>query len=148
MRFTPQGSAGRGVEIDITAMVDVVFLLIIFFLTTSSLVELTRAQLDLPKEAGEESAEEERSGIVINITKEGEFIIESATVTRTELLARIDAALAESGDEALDLLVRADRSAPLVYINELATDLMDRDVRGWRLATEVPGGGGGGRGGR
>ena len=44
MRITPHRQPPRTLPMDLTPMVDVVFLLIIFFLTTSSLIEITRAE--------------------------------------------------------------------------------------------------------
>lgn len=121
-------------------MIDVVFLLIIFFLTTSSLIELTRAPVDLPEEQGQQSTEPQRAGIVVNVMRSGELVVESQSLTRAQFLSRVDAEIARlNGDAArLDLLIRADRSTSLLHINELAEQLMARDVRSWRLATRVP----------
>jgi biopolymer transport protein ExbD len=41
------------ITVDITPMIDVVFLLIIFFMTTAQYALLTRTELNLPKEKGE-----------------------------------------------------------------------------------------------
>lgn len=139
MRFTPK-TPSRTLSPDITPMIDVVFLLIIFFLTTSSLIELTRAPVELPEEPGREVAEEQRAGVVVNVMSTGELVVESQSLTRDEFLRRVDGEIARLGGDAsrLDLLLRADRSASLVHVNELAEALMEREVRSWRLATEVP----------
>ncbi|NCO69562.1 MAG: biopolymer transporter ExbD, partial [Acidobacteria bacterium] len=49
MRFTASQRAHLP-DLDLTAMIDVIFLLIIFFMTTAQFVERARAELDLPKE--------------------------------------------------------------------------------------------------
>lgn len=140
MRLTPKNPS-RTPSPDITPMIDVVFLLIIFFLTTSSLIELTRAPVELPEERGRDVVEEQRAGIVVNVMRSGELVVESESLTRAEFLRKVDAEIARLGGNAsrLDLLLRADRSASLVHVNELAEALMERDIRSWRLATEVPG---------
>jgi len=125
---------------DLTPMVDVVFLLIIFFLTTSSLIETTRAEVDLPKEQGEEGARSRPHGVVINITQNGTFIVEQATLSFEELALLLRAELGLNGDGAseLDVVIRADRGAPLRHLNRVAEYLSGLGVRSWRLATEVP----------
>ncbi|MEC9372838.1 MAG: biopolymer transporter ExbD, partial [Planctomycetota bacterium] len=52
MSFAPDHRGERIPDIDITAMIDVVFLLIIFFMTTAQFVKMTRAEVDLPRETG------------------------------------------------------------------------------------------------
>lgn len=121
-------------------MIDVVFLLIIFFLTTSSLIELTRAPVELPEEAGQTVTEEKQPGIVVNVMSSGELIVENQSMTRSEFLRKVDAEIARLGGEGerLDLLLRADRNASLLHVNALAEALMERNIRSWRLATEMP----------
>ncbi len=48
MRFGAARHTERGVAVDLTPMIDVVFLLIIFFMTTAQFARLTRADVELP----------------------------------------------------------------------------------------------------
>jgi biopolymer transport protein ExbD len=132
-------------EIDITAMIDVVFLLIIFFMTTAQFVRLTRAEVELPVESGQEEQRAE-PGLVVNVTADGRYIVEQREVPFQRLVAMIDAEVARArGDvEQIDLRVRADRRAPAEAINRLAERLTRVGARRWRLATETPGPGSGG----
>jgi biopolymer transport protein ExbD len=127
---------------DLTAMVDVVFLLIIFFLTTSSLVELTRERVDLPIEEGEEIETERAGTVVVNVTQEGRIVVEGEALTRAQLLDKIAHELRAGGGD-FDLLIRADEAASLSVVNAIAEGVAELGVRGWRLATEVPYGEGG-----
>ena len=130
---------------DITSMIDVVFLLIIFFLTTSSLVQMTRVAVDLPEEEGEAASEEDPSGLVINIDAEGKIIVDRAEVDLSRLLDMIDIEIQKSGGvEGLEVLLRADQAASLSHVNDIARGMIDRGVLSWRLATRVPSGSGGG----
>lgn len=120
-------------------MVDVVFLLIIFFLTTSSLVELTRANVDLPEETGEKENITESPGLIINVTANGRLIVDGEEIPFQRGLAMVAGEVDKAGGSAaVDVLIRADRDAPLRVINDLAEGLMDLDVRGWRLGTQIP----------
>ncbi len=123
-------------------MVDVVFLLIVFFLTTSSLVELTRERVDLPVEEGEAIDEERAGTVVVNVTEEGRIVVEGEALTREQLFNKIAHELSAGGGE-FDLLIRADEAASLAVVNSIAEGVAELGVRGWRLATEVPYEGGG-----
>jgi len=118
-------------------MVDVVFLLIIFFLTTSSLIDVTRAEIDLPVEEGEDDDALRERGTVINITRNGTIILRQQRITFEDLADRLRAANVRAG-EPLDVVIRADRETDLRHVNRIARFLSDLGVRSWRLATEVP----------
>ena len=68
MRFgatTPRGDA----SFDLTPMIDVILLLIVFFMLSSQFSRTERMQVDLPVESGDELAVEEHpSEIVIDMT--------------------------------------------------------------------------------
>ena len=140
MRLTPNRQPARTLPMDLTPLVDVVFLLIIFFLTTSSMIEITRAELDLPVEEGEKNVHERPRGIVVNITKNGTLIIDQETLSFEQLTALLRAENTRGGDEALDVLIRADKGAALRHVNRVADYLSNLGVRSWRLATEEPSG--------
>ena len=145
MRFHPQGAGERLLDVDITAMIDVVFLLIVFFMTTAQFARLTLAEVDLPKEQGSEGSAEQDGGIVVNVTRGGDIIVDAQTVTLGELLQRVSFEASRSGaSDSMELLIRADMGASASVVNAIAQGLAERGVRGWRLATEPtrPGGGG------
>lgn len=145
MRFLRQDGIDRVGGPDITAMIDVVFLLIIFFLTTSSLIQMTRVPLDLPEEAGEGELPEPVPALVINVRFDGTIVVDSQEVDLDRLLSMVAAELAESrGTDDLQVLIRADQSASLSHVNGIADGLIDLGVRSWRLATRVPRSGAGG----
>lgn len=143
MRFRSPDMRERVMPMDITAMVDVVFLLIIFFLTTSSLVELTRERMELPEQPGEE-AESETPGLVVNINRVGDLIVEREVVSLDQLMSMVAAEIRKEGGNParVDLLVRADRDASLEVVNDVAERLAGLGLRSWRLGTHVPLGGG------
>jgi biopolymer transport protein ExbD len=131
----------RSIVVDITPMIDVVFLLIIFFMTTAQFAQLTKAEVDLPQEKGEQQTEAEEAGLVINITRDGELIISGRTVAMDELESIVRAELARDPDrpaEQLKLLIRADRGASAAYLNQVVDVLGPLGVGAARLATEVP----------
>ena len=85
MRFQRRRPIDRFLALEVTPMIDVVFLLIIFFMTTAQFARLTRADVDLPLEKGEQRHIPEEEGIVINITQSGRIIVSTETVTLERL---------------------------------------------------------------
>jgi biopolymer transport protein ExbD len=144
VRFIRENSEERVGLPDITSMIDVVFLLIIFFLTTSSLIQMTRVPLDLPEEEGESVEASETPGLVINIEADGRIVVDNAEVDLDRLLRMVGTEIEKAGsNESIDVLLRADQGAALVHVNAIAEGMIGLGVRSWRLATRVPRPGGG-----
>ncbi len=122
-------------------MIDVVFLLIIFFMTTAQVAQLTRTEIDLPAERGEQRATPDEAGLVINITNSGDIIVASRTVDLVELEGIVRAELRKDPQRPADqlkLLLRADRAAAAAHLNRVVGLLESLGVGAARLATEVP----------
>ena len=122
-------------------MIDVVFLLIIFFMSTAQVAQLTRTEIDLPQERGEQKAVPDEAGLVINITASGEIIVASRPVDLDELESIVLSEMGRSSDRPaheMKLLLRADRNASAAHLNNVVTLLEALGVGAARLATEVP----------
>jgi len=90
----------------LAGLTDIVLLLLIFFLLTSSFVTQHGVRVTLPQvEAG--APTEERS-LSVSITADGTFFVGSTETPREQLLPAIEAA-AEDGRDAL--ILRADEAA-------------------------------------
>jgi len=140
MNFEARASRDHVALIDLTPMIDVVFLLIVFFMTTAQFASMSKERLELPKQQGETAGSPE-AAIVVNLRASGELIVSGETITLERLLRRVAADIAKAGSaDQLDLLVRADRGASAAILNDLADGLADRGVATWRLATERPAG--------
>lgn len=128
-------------------MIDVVFLLIIFFMATAQFARLTRAEVDLPIEPGEQKQSAEEAGIVVNITKDGTIIVAEQVIHRDDFRAFLEhqmrqraADAARTGDRSeIKLLLRADRESDSSILNHVVTELQHLGVNAARIATEVPG---------
>ena len=141
MRFTPARTREREVSVDITAMIDVVFLLIIFFMTTAQVARLTHTEIDLPLERGDQQTTPDEAGLVININSNGEIIVASRVVGLAELEEIVRSEIREDPQRPasqLKLLLRADRTVAALYLNRVIRLLDSLGVGVARLATEVP----------
>lgn len=142
MKFGTSRRKERLLPVDLTPTIDIVFLLLIFFLTTSQLAQFTRADLDLPLEAGEKSEAAEEPGLIVNILPDGTMEVagellddESFAIMAEELVMGLD----EERLLRLRPLVRADRNAPAARLNRVLELLQRAGVPSVRIATS-PGG--------
>ena len=141
MNFEARASRDHVALIDLTPMIDVVFLLIVFFMTTAQFANMSKERLELPVQDGE-SAGSPEAAIVVNLRADGQLVVSGETITLERLMRRVAADIARAGSaENLDLLVRADKGASAAVLNDLADGLAQRGVASWRLATERPVGG-------
>ncbi len=98
-------------SINLTPLIDVVFLLLIFFMVTTTFTEETRLQVNLPEaEAETLSTQSERLEIVVS--RDGSFALNGQTLVngRVETLLR-GLALESDGNLDLPVVIVADSQA-------------------------------------
>ncbi len=103
------------IVINITSLIDVIFLLLIFFLVTSTFSEQPALRIDLPRASS--SGVGRREEMVLAVTREGNFFLDQKPVDR----GRLAELLAESarGREDPTLVLKADREVSYGLIVEL-----------------------------
>jgi len=122
-------------------MIDVVFLLIVFFLTTAQFARMTRADVDLPKEPGEQSPDAEEAGVIVNINRDGTIIIDDEETDLDGLRSIVQDEIAQQPDGRSDrvkMLIRADRNLPAERLNQVVAAMQELGVGLGRFATEIP----------
>ena len=126
--------------VEMTPMIDIVFLLIIFFMVAAQFAQQARLDLSLPKEQGEQSEELQVAGLVINIREDGAIILETDAppVSIENLEKRIKKAVDEGGVPWQSLLIRADQHASTSVLNDVLRVLNANGLSAARIATEVP----------
>jgi len=113
--YTRKGS----MTFNMTPMIDVTFLLIVFFLVSSHLAR-QEAQLELALPAAEtgQMPESEVRRVVINVLPEGEIRAAGRAVSEQQLRDMIAAERDAVGNE-LEIRIRADRSAPYQHVEPI-----------------------------
>ena len=142
MNFTRQKKRERLLPLEMAPMIDIVFQLLIFFLATAQLAEVSRAELDLPQEAGESAEVGEEAGLVVNILANGDLLIDENLLTDEQFAVMVEELVLELDSERLARLrplIRADRSAGAGRLNRVLTLLQRSGIPAVRIATS-PGG--------
>jgi len=130
------------ISVDLTSMIDVVFQLIIFFMFTSQFGELRRTEIDLPHQPGDETKVRREPAMIIDLTNDGTYLVESAQASLIEIERLVRAGvLGQDASDPFDVLIRPDRHASAVYLDRLLLRLSNTGVQRWKLATVNPRGG-------
>ena len=98
------------VDINLASLIDVVFILLLFFVVTTTFTRETQLRVDLP-EAVSGSANDEQNGkqLDIAISADGVFSLNNQLLPKNDLASLMDALQKESGgDTRLPLSISAD----------------------------------------
>ena len=112
MRFKRRVFLEKGL-LDIAPLIDVIFLLLIFFMLTSSFIFQPGIKINLPKALTGEVIQ--RENLVIVVTGDNFLYINERPLTGEELSSRLKIAQKESKP----ILIKADRKASLGKVVEL-----------------------------
>ena len=119
---------------DLTPMIDVVLLLIIFFTLTAQFAKTQLEAIDLPKEKGVKAEGMQQSTIFIDMRADGRISVLGMPTEVSAVAKMVEGEARRLGD-ALDLVIRAERACPSQFLNKLAIALAAAGVRNWKLAT-------------
>jgi len=97
----------RGVEVNMTPMIDMVFILLIFFLVTTSFVKETGVEVNRP--SADTAVRQERGSILIAITVKGDIWMENRPVDVRAVRANVERAHAENPEAAV--VITADKGS-------------------------------------
>lgn len=103
---------------NMSSMTDIVFLLLIFFMLTSTLVTTNAIDLVLPKAKGKTDS---NKNISISINKKLDYYLDQDKISENEIESRILATLGE--DREKTLILRAEEGVPIekaVFVLDIA----------------------------
>ena len=125
MRLSKHRPSGR-LAFNLTPMIDIVFLLIIFFMTVAQITRTMDTPLPLPR-VSEGPQESRTAAVTINVTLEGQLIVDGQPVSSTELLTRLRRRLSQvdQDPDRIPLQLRVDRRCPSRHVSQLMQDLAD-----------------------
>lgn len=125
MKF--QAHAKEEPEVNITSLIDVVFLLLIFFMVTTTFEQQAALRVDLPEASAVQSTAEKPERLEFVIDKEGRMYLNDEALTNSERRT-IRAAFVQAArdDRTLSIILRADRNTPhhfVVRVMDVAAEL-------------------------
>ncbi|RKZ78656.1 MAG: biopolymer transporter ExbD [Gammaproteobacteria bacterium] len=88
MRLSPRNTEEP--DVNLTPMIDVVFLLLLFFMVSTSFIRESSLKVDLPEATGQALVEQDKA-IDIVINADGQFVVDTITLDKpsNEQLAKV-----------------------------------------------------------
>ena len=116
MNCRRRSSNGEGEVINISSMLDVMFILIIFFLvTTTFMEEEIDHMVNLPVDARNQSLTQSTGNLAkINIRKNGAYVVQGRQVTEEEMSTWMTEQVGNKPD--IKVLIRSDKEAKHLYL--------------------------------
>ena len=134
MNLRTPDPAQEDMGLNLTPMIDVVFLLLIFFMLATTFLDPERAvELDLPptEHAGEEPVATDE--IVVNVLEDGSLLLHGQAVSPEELLRSLKQAAARNAQTAVT--IRGDRGAAYEHVVQVLDLCHAAGLRNLGLAT-------------
>lgn len=119
-------------EIDLTPMLDVVFILLIFFIVTSVFVKEAGYDVERPVASTAQGVEVEP--ILIAVSPQGELWMDGEVVLPRNLRLRIEQRLAETPNAGV--VIQADVAATNQYVLQIMNAAREAEVATIQLAAE------------
>lgn len=132
MRIIRRPKAKEEASIDLTSMLDIVFIMLIFFIVTSSFVRESGVEVNRPQASN--SVAQKETGIFVAITANNQIFIDKRHVDIERVEAVLEALYLDN--PLANLVIQADRHA----YNGTVVSVMDAakgvGIKGIALATE------------
>ncbi|CAA0189185.1 ExbD/TolR family protein [Tenacibaculum maritimum] len=106
---------------NMSSMTDIVFLLLIFFMLTSTLVTVSAIDVLLPKAGGKT---ENSTSVAVTVTKNSSFYIDKRKVQSNKL--EIELLKAVEGDQKKTVVIRGDQNVPYKNVMKII-DIANRN---------------------
>ena len=120
-------------EIDLTPMLDVVFILLIFFIVTS--VFITEAGIDVIKPQASTTEARAKDLILIAVSPQGDIWIDGEQVDPRFIRARFELRLAESPNSSV--VIQADESSNNEYVMLILAAARDAEIADVSISAEA-----------
>lgn len=123
--------------INISPLLDVMFILIIFFMATTTFKEAERdIQVSLPADSQGQTLSSSDVVIVINVRKSGAYVMLDQQVTVEEMEQQIQRSIKENPQQKV--LIRADQEALHGYVAKAVSMCRHAGVREANIGYQVP----------
>ena len=131
-------SGSRLLRMNMTPMIDIVFLLLIFFMTVTQASRIKEEQLELPQQEG--SRDKETSSLTINIRQDGQLVMLGRVLQLDRLLTLVNEELArvDNDPRRINIELRVDQRGESRAANQIARSLETLNIKRVSFAVQVP----------
>ena len=131
-------SGSRLLRMNMTPMIDIVFLLLIFFMTVTQASRAKEEQLELPQQEG--SRDKETSSLTINIRQDGQLVMLGRVLQLDRLLALVNEELSrvDNDPRRINIELRVDQRGESRAANQVAKSLEQLNIKRVSFAVQVP----------
>lgn len=128
-----RGDDGTSGEIDLTPMLDVVFILLIFFIVTS--VFVTEAGIDVAKPEASTADPRSKDLILIAVSNDGQIWIDGEQIDPRFIRSRFERRLAETPNASV--VIQGDRAAQNEHVMTILRAARDANITAVAISTEA-----------
>ena len=126
MKFRKESNL-KNVEVNLTPLIDVVFLLLIFFMVSTTFDKQAQIQIKLPEADSSEIVDKEPTSISVGINEQGDYFVNEEELIKSdkETLRKMLLKVSE-GKTDLPVIISADGKAPhqsVVTVLDIASQL-------------------------
>ena len=131
-------SGSRLLRMNMTPMIDIVFLLLIFFMTVTQASRIKEEQLELPQQEG--SRDKETSSLTINIRQDGQLVMLGRVLQLDRVLTLVNEELArvDNDPRRINIELRVDQRGESRAANQVAKSLEQLNIKRVSFAVQVP----------
>ena len=142
MRFRDD-KRDSSVEVNLTPLIDVVFLLLIFFMVTTTFRQETKLLLQLPESSSEQSLTETDTTLRVEISADGKYALKGPGEKKSRSLVSDDEDTLKraitkllKGKDKVDVVLMADRMTPYQAVTRAMDVCRQLGLVNFNLATE------------
>ena len=138
MKLSKKTNRGGNLQLNMTPMIDCVFLLLIFFMSCTQVSVINKSPLDPPEQKGSEDQSE--ATITINVDKQGDILITQGVYTLPQVAVLVKETIDEKkgNKDLVNVLVRVDRQAKSGTVNEIIKMLHKLEITNVKFTTRQP----------
>jgi len=135
MRFADDSGKSRAPALALTSMLDVIFLLLCFFVTVSVFSQWeSEISISLPKASTAEQPERLPGEIIVNLSKDGRVTVNGSSMTLDDLKGRL--MRISKFYPGQPVIIRADKDVNYENLVKVIDTCRGADVWNFSLATE------------
>lgn len=123
-------------SLSLTPLIDVVFLLLIFFLVATRFEQEERdMEINLPRASAAQPTIAPQKELFVNVTKEGQFVVDGRELSLENLQGRlVEAYRTNPGQQRV--IIRADRESRTAHLVAVMDACNRANIRNYSVATE------------